>query len=55
MREKRSEGYEWGVQYAKKKNRMRRAKRGNNMGIRRELIEKGTRIEGKGESMIGDE
>lgn len=24
------------------------------MGIRRELIEKGTRIEGKGESMIGD-
>lgn len=25
------------------------------MGIRRELIEKGTRIEGNGESMIGDE
>lgn len=24
------------------------------MGIRKELIEKGTRIEGKGESMIGD-
>lgn len=32
VREKLSEGYEWGVQYAKKKNRMRRAKRGNNNG-----------------------
>lgn len=44
------------MQYAKKKNRKRRAKRGDIiiMGIRKELIEKGTRIEGKGESMIRD-
>lgn len=32
VRKKLSEGYEWGVQYAKKKNRKRRAKRGNNNG-----------------------
>lgn len=38
----------------RKRTERERLRGGIIMGIRRELIEEGTRIEGKGESMIGD-
>lgn len=47
-------GYEWGVQWASRRNKKGRARGGMLMGIRRELIEKGTKIEtGKEGYMVG--
>lgn len=44
--------YEWRVQYAKKKNKKRRALEGMIMGIRRGMVEKGMRIESDGEGVM---
>lgn len=45
-------GYEWGVQCAKRENRKGRAMREMLMGIKKELIEKETKIEVEREGMV---
>lgn len=45
IREKLPEGYVWGVQHAKRKNRKGRAMGGLIMGMRRELVNRGKGIE----------
>lgn len=45
-------GYEWGVQYAKKRNKKGRAIGGVLMGIKKELMVEGTRIKVEKEGMI---
>lgn len=46
------EGYRWGVQNAKRKNRKGRAIGGMIMGIREEIMATGEEIEEKGEGMM---
>lgn len=45
-------GYEWGVQLAEKKNKRGKAMGGMVMGIKKELVEKGKKIETVGEGRI---
>ncbi|XP_067206638.1 uncharacterized protein [Linepithema humile] len=52
IRERLSQGYEWGVQLAKRKCKKGRGIGGMVMGIKKELWEKGSRIEVKREGMI---
>lgn len=52
VRERLPEGYEWGRQLARRKNKKGRAMEGMIMGIRRELIERGTRIETEKEGTV---
>lgn len=47
-------GYEWGVQWAGRRNKKGRARGGMVMGIRKEMIEGGTKMEtGKEGFMVG--
>lgn len=49
---KLSRGYEWRVQLAGKKNKKGRAMKGMIMGIKREILEKGEKIEMEKEEKI---
>lgn len=52
IRGKLLKGYIWGRQEAKRRNRKGRAMGGMLMGIRRELMEKGTKIEIAGQNIV---
>lgn len=52
MKSKLVKGYEWGVQFAKKRYKRGRAMEGMLIGIKRELIEKETKIESDGEGIM---
>ncbi|XP_067208522.1 golgin subfamily A member 6-like protein 22 [Linepithema humile] len=52
VKEKLPRGYEWGVQVAEKKNKKGRAMGGIIMGIKKEMMEKGKKIEMEREGLI---
>lgn len=52
VKEKLPKRYEWGIQYARREGKRGRAIGGMIMGVRRELMEKRTRIKGKEEGII---
>ncbi|XP_067207866.1 golgin subfamily A member 6-like protein 22 [Linepithema humile] len=52
VKEKLPRGYEWGIQVAEKNNKKGRAMEGMIMGIKKEIMEKGKKIETEREGLI---